>query len=108
MHGGWWVHAVLLGPSISEILFAARGCPVFPPSRIQGPVISKMSSHRYAQVFVRHVLKHVTSKPSISGCWLSESQAVPSDLNLNISQSDGMIQGEVRAQAQGTFQTHLW
>ena len=113
------MHAVLLGPRTSENTIRCPRLPGFSSESEPGVkttfLYSNLKNERYELPQVCTGLRspcfeRFDSKSSISGCLLSESQAVPSNLNSNISQINGMIQVEVRAQAQGTFQTlaHLW
>ena len=93
---------------LPKILFATRG---FSSESESGPLSYSNLKNELPQVCTglrSPCFETCDSKSLISGCLLSES--VPSDLSSNISQSDEMIQREVRAQAQGTFQTlaHLW
>ena len=111
MHGGWWVHAVLPGPRTSENTIRYPRLPGFSSELESGPLSYSNLKNELPQVCTglrSPCFETCDSKSLISGCLLSES--VPSDLSSNISQSDEMIQREVRAQAQGTFQTlaHLW
>ena len=78
---------------LPKILFAARGCPVFPPSRSRALSYRNLKNELYelsqaCTGFRSPCFERFDSKSSISGCLLSESQAVPSDLNSNISQTE--------------------
>ena len=93
MHGGWWVHAVLLGPRTSENTIRCLRLPGFSSSRSRALSYRNLKNELYelsqaCTGFRSPCFERFDSKSSISGCLLSESQAVPSDLNSNISQTE--------------------